>query len=90
MSRISILLTMALALRAGDPVPPVTSPPLTITQPLDEAMVDGIHRYCDRAKASASQTRERKWRPAEFHPVTTAAAGGASGFCPGRLRCSSA
>ena len=45
---------------AADKTMPNTQP-LTITQPLDEFMVDGINRYCLRELAASPARRETMW-----------------------------
>lgn len=56
----SVALQLSSAGTAADKTLPDTQP-LTITQPLDEFMVDGIDRFCLRELAASPGRREKMW-----------------------------
>jgi dienelactone hydrolase len=56
-----LLVQFAAASLAVDKVLPKTEP-LTVTQPLDEFMIDGIDRFCLKALAESRKLRESKWK----------------------------
>ena len=64
-ARLTCLVALAVsllpsAIMAADKTLPNTQP-LTITQPLDEFMVDGINRFCLRELAASPARREKIW-----------------------------
>lgn len=56
---VACLLCVGIA-TAADQVLPGTAP-LTIARPLDEVMVDGLHRFCLRELAAAREKRAARW-----------------------------
>jgi hypothetical protein len=59
-SIVAILLPLAGASHAADRVLPGTAP-LTIRQPLDEVMVEGLNRFCLRELAASREGRAARW-----------------------------
>ncbi|MDA0919421.1 MAG: hypothetical protein O2945_10165 [Planctomycetota bacterium] len=54
------VLSLPAAVTAAEKTLPNTQP-LTITQPLDEFMIDGINRFCLRELAASPARREKMW-----------------------------
>jgi len=71
-SAVALLLATA-AVSSAEPVLPGTRP-LTIKQPLDEVMVDGINRFCLRELAASPERRAALWNR-DFSSVEAYAAG---------------
>lgn len=60
----------SVTLVAEDSKPFPGTRPLTITQPLDEVMIDGINRFALRALANSESLRESHWkRDFSSHPA---------------------
>ena len=77
---ISVLTLGALTARAADSVLPGTQR-LTVEQPLDERMVQGINRFCLRELAAAAQRRGELWSRDDTTPE-----GYAATIAPHRVR----
>ena len=56
-----LLIQLAATSHAADKVLPKTKP-LTVEQPLDEFMIDGIDRFCLKALAESRKLRDSKWQ----------------------------